>query len=73
MESHRDNNMRISSPSARTIIAVKDNVQGKSSSEVDNSKSLEFLNDKYKMVKTELDESRRRIDELEQSLVVRVE
>lgn len=69
--------MRISSlPSARTIIEVKENVQGKGSLESDdvvgnNSKSLNFLNKKYKMIKIELDESRSRIDELEQSLVVR--
>lgn len=71
-----NNNMRISSlPGARTIIEVKENVQGKDSLESDdlvrNSKSLDFLNKKYKIMNIELDVSRSRINELEQSLVVR--
>lgn len=65
---HDNDNARISTPSARTIIEVKANVQGKGSSK---AQSFDFLSKKYSIMKKELDDSRSRIEELEQSLVVR--
>jgi len=81
-----DNNNNINSirtsSNATTIIEVKEshsmqqghhqgNQQQQQTVDIRNRKSLEFLQKKYELMKSELCESRARIDELEQSLVVR--
>lgn len=82
-ENHRtmvprlDNNTIRTSSSQTTIIEVKESVaaQGQGSSrsvDIRDRKSLEFLQTKYEIMKKELCESRARIEELEQSLVVRL-
>lgn len=76
-DNNANNNIRTSS-NAATIIEVKEShsSQGQSSSEcidIRNRKTLEFLQKKYEIMKQELCESRARIDELEQSLVVKID
>lgn len=71
-----DNSIR-TSPNATTIIELKESVstqgQGSANSvDVQEKKSLNFLQKKYEIMKQELCESRSRIEELEQSLVVRL-
>lgn len=71
-----DNNIRTSA-NATTIIEVKESAsaQGQGSSandDIQDQKPLHFLQKKYEIMKQELCESRVRIDELEQSLVVRL-
>lgn len=70
-----DNNNIRTSPNATTIIELKESgsAQGQSSLRSDDTgdrKSLDFLQKKYEIMKRELCESRARIEELEQSLVV---
>lgn len=70
-----DNNNIRTSPSATTIIKLEESgtAQGQSSLRSDDTgdrKSLDFLQKKYEIMKRELCESRARIEELEQSLVV---
>lgn len=70
-----DNNNIRTSPNATTIIELKESgsAQGQSSLRSDDTgdrKSLDFLQKKYEIMKQELCESRARIEELEQSLVV---
>lgn len=68
-----DNNNIRTSPNATTIIEVKESVAGSSPSvDIRERKSLDFLQKKYEIMKGELCESRARIEELEQSLVVRL-
>lgn len=71
-----DNNNIRTTPNATTIIELKESgvsTQGQSSvrnDDTDDRKTLDFLKKKYKIMKQELCESRARIEELEQSLVV---
>lgn len=72
-----DNNNIRTSPNATTIIELKESVamQGQGSPpsiDIQERKSLDFLQKKYEIMKQELCESRARIEELEQSLVVRL-
>lgn len=75
-----DENSIRTSPSATTIIEVKESVSAQGHREqsstkrvdIHDSKSLGFLQKKYDLMKQELCESRVRIEELEQSLVVRL-
>lgn len=68
-----DNNSIRTSANSTTIIEVKESVAGSSSSvDIRERKSLDFLQKKYEIMKRELCESRARIEELEQSLVVRL-
>lgn len=67
-----DNTIR-TSPNATTIIELKESTQGSSGIvDIQDRKSLKFLQKKYELMKQELCESRARIEELEQSLVVRL-
>lgn len=68
-----DNNNIRTSPNATTIIEVKESVASSSTNvDIRERKSLDFLQKKYEIMKGELCESRARIEELEQSLVVRL-
>lgn len=72
-----DNNSIRTSANATTIIELKESVatQGQGSAmsiDIHERKSLDFLQKKYEIMKRELCESRARVEELEQSLVVRL-
>jgi hypothetical protein len=66
-----DNSIR-TSPNATTIIELKQGQSSATSDDIRERKSFDFLQTKYELMKRELCESRARIDELEQSLVVRL-
>lgn len=67
-----DNNIR-TSPNATTIIELKESSPSSTANvDIQDRKSLKFLQKKYELMKQELCESRARIEELEQSLVVRL-
>lgn len=68
---HPDNNIR-TSPNATTIIELKEGHGSPTSIDFSDRKSLDFLQKKYELMKQELSESRARVEELEQSLVVRL-
>jgi hypothetical protein len=68
-----DNNSIRTSANSTTIIEVKESDASSSPSvDIRERKSLDFLQKKYEIMKGELCESRARIEELEQSLVVRL-
>lgn len=68
---HPDNNIRTSA-NATTIIELKEGHGSTTNIDFNDRKSLDFLQKKYELMKQELSESRARVEELEQSLVVRL-